>query len=218
MARPQIQTQTQQGGRGGGYSQGYGAGRGGRGGYSSPGSYNAPAYGQGYAQGAYGQQYGAGGGGYGQAAGGYGYNSYGSGAAGGYNASPGYGGGSYPAQPMQMVPMMLPTGQVGFADCQLQLCCLLSPLLVAVTVIYCACCPCPAAFWYFFACFSSWKGSSVICRWASWCKALAVHQVAATAQIGEDVGAALTAAGEQHPTETPDNTQQCDRTHLPCML
>lgn len=93
MARPQVKAEQQPGafagrgmGRGGFAPRG---GRGGRGGYDSYGAYPQQQYGAGY-----------GGGGYGyDANGGYGYGDY----SGGYQQ---YGAG------MQMVPMMLPSGQV----------------------------------------------------------------------------------------------------------
>lgn len=95
MARPQVKAEQQPGafagrgmGRGGFAPRG---GRGGRGGYDPYGAYPQQQYGAGY-----------GGGGYGyDANGGYGYGDY----SGGYQQ---YGAG------MQMVPMMLPSGQVGY--------------------------------------------------------------------------------------------------------
>ena len=124
MARPQVKAEQQPGsfaGRGmgmgrGGYAPG--GGRGGRGydQYAYPqGQYSAPGYG---------------GGGYGyDANGGYGYGEY----AGGYQQ---YGAG------MQMVPMMLPSGQVRWSHC---ICneCLTSPdtqaamICISAHVVYC---------------------------------------------------------------------------------
>ncbi|KAL0028222.1 hypothetical protein WJX79_002460 [Trebouxia sp. C0005] len=97
MARPQVNAQQQPGaqfgrapvgGRGAYAPRG---GRGGRGGYDQ----------YGYNQGQFGSGYGGGGYGY-DAAGGYGYGDY-----------SGYAGAQYGAG-MQMVPMMLPSGQVGY--------------------------------------------------------------------------------------------------------
>ena len=92
MARPQVKAEQQPGGFAGrGMGRGFGArgGRGGRGGYEQYGAYPQAQYNAGY-----------GGGGYGyDASGGYGYGDY----SGGYQQ---YGAG------MQMVPMMLPSGQV----------------------------------------------------------------------------------------------------------
>ncbi len=95
MARPQVNAQQQPGaqfgrapvgGRGAYAARG---GRGGRGGYDQYG-YNQGQYGSGYSGGGYGYD----------AAGGYGYGDY-----------SGYAGAQYGAG-MQMVPMMLPSGQV----------------------------------------------------------------------------------------------------------
>ncbi len=94
MARPQVSTQQQPGAQF--PSRGPSGGRGGypaRGGRGGRGGHDQYAYGQG--------QYGSGYGGYGyDAAGGYGYGDY-----------TGYAGAQYGAG-MQMVPMMLPSGQV----------------------------------------------------------------------------------------------------------
>lgn len=93
MARPQVKAEQQPGafagrgmGRGGFVPRGE---RGGRGGYDQYGAYPQPQYGAGYGSGGYGYD----------ANGGYGYGDY----SGGYQQ---YGAG------MQMVPMMLPSGQV----------------------------------------------------------------------------------------------------------
>ncbi|KAK9807940.1 hypothetical protein WJX73_004990 [Symbiochloris irregularis] len=115
-ARPQT-TPDQRGFGGRGGQGGFGApyGRGGRGGFQSRGrgpqgrgGYGRGDYGQGYGQG-YGEGYGGYGGGYDE---GYGAQSGAYGAYGdysGYGASAAYGG-----QGMAMVPMMLPSGQVGY--------------------------------------------------------------------------------------------------------
>lgn len=97
MARPQVNTQQQPGaqfGRGPAGGRGAYAPRGGRGGRGGYGQYD-------YNQGQYGSSYGGGGYGY-DASGGYGYGDY-----------SGYAGAQYGAG-MQMVPMMLPSGQVGY--------------------------------------------------------------------------------------------------------
>ena len=91
MARPQVKAEQQPGafaGRGMGRGFAPRGGRGGRGGYDQ----------YAYPQGQYNAGYGSGGYGY-DASGGYGYGDY----SGGYQQ---YGAG------MQMVPMMLPSGQV----------------------------------------------------------------------------------------------------------